>query len=165
MKRKEKCKGEMSLPNNSQWVSFGEINVNPSIYQLIQCEKSPPQRLLFFLNRYISVYYYCPSQNQQKETSFTIALFAFCPSLPILAQSYHSQMGRMGKESDSKTKLVLEICSISTRSVLCVHHTLLSKPFIDWYCILGVSSLTFLVEENHTWVTFYDAKFLHIGFS
>ncbi|KAG5101364.1 hypothetical protein AAZX31_17G028500 [Glycine max] len=50
-------------------------------------------------------------------------------------------MGRMGKESDSKTKLVLEICSISTRSVLCVHHTLLSKPFIDWYCILGV-------EEN-----------------
>lgn len=53
-------------------------------------------------------------------------------------------MGRMGQESDSKTKLVLEICSISTRSVVCVH-TLLTKPsnptFVDWYCILGV-------EEN-----------------
>ncbi|KAL2338997.1 hypothetical protein Fmac_013443 [Flemingia macrophylla] len=53
-------------------------------------------------------------------------------------------MGRMGQESDSKAKLVLEICSISTRSVLCVH-TLFSRPanatFVDWYCILGV-------EEN-----------------
>ncbi|XP_061349148.1 uncharacterized protein LOC133294484 [Gastrolobium bilobum] len=53
-------------------------------------------------------------------------------------------MGRMGQESDSKTQLVLEICSISTRSVVCVHR-LVSNPhkatFIDWYCILGV-------EEN-----------------
>ncbi|KAG2398411.1 hypothetical protein LR48_Vigan635s011500 [Vigna angularis] len=50
----------------------------------------------------------------------------------------------MGQESDHKTQLVLEICSISTRSLGCVH-TLLSNPakppFIDWYCILGV-------EEN-----------------
>ncbi|RDX69027.1 hypothetical protein CR513_51916, partial [Mucuna pruriens] len=53
-------------------------------------------------------------------------------------------MGRMGQESDYKTQLVLEVCSIPTRSVLCVH-TLVSSPakppFIDWYCILGV-------EEN-----------------
>ncbi|XP_004508186.1 uncharacterized protein [Cicer arietinum] len=50
----------------------------------------------------------------------------------------------MGQESDSKAKLVLEICSISTRSASCVHR-ILSNPtnttFIDWYCILGV-------EEN-----------------
>ncbi|ESW10945.1 hypothetical protein PHAVU_009G252000 [Phaseolus vulgaris] len=50
----------------------------------------------------------------------------------------------MGQQSDYKTQLVLEVCSISTRSVVCVH-TLLSNPakppFIDWYCILGV-------EEN-----------------
>ncbi|CAI8610700.1 unnamed protein product [Vicia faba] len=50
----------------------------------------------------------------------------------------------MGQESDSKARLVLEICSISTRSATCVH-TILSNPtkttFIDWYCILGV-------EEN-----------------
>ncbi|XP_027338293.1 uncharacterized protein LOC113852254 [Abrus precatorius] len=50
----------------------------------------------------------------------------------------------MGQESDHKTRLVLEICSISSRSVICVHR-LISNPakasFIDWYCILGV-------EEN-----------------
>ncbi|KAL5065468.1 hypothetical protein RYX36_027205 [Vicia faba] len=50
----------------------------------------------------------------------------------------------MGQETDSKARLVLEICSISTRSATCVH-TILSNPtkttFIDWYCILGV-------EEN-----------------
>ncbi|KAK2358313.1 DNAJ heat shock N-terminal domain-containing protein [Trifolium repens] len=50
----------------------------------------------------------------------------------------------MGQESDSKSKLVIEICSISTRSASCVHR-ILSNPtkttFIDWYCILGV-------EEN-----------------
>ncbi|ESW26311.1 hypothetical protein PHAVU_003G108500 [Phaseolus vulgaris] len=54
-------------------------------------------------------------------------------------------MGRMGQDSDPKSKLVLEICSISTRSVVCAHHTFLSKPanatFVDWYCIIGV-------EEN-----------------
>ncbi|KAI9123044.1 hypothetical protein K1719_005933 [Acacia pycnantha] len=56
-------------------------------------------------------------------------------------------MGRMGQqeESDLKTRLVLDICSMSTRSVVCVHR-LLSNPanppsFIDWYHILGV-------EEN-----------------
>ncbi|XP_028751612.1 pre-mRNA-splicing factor cwf23-like [Neltuma alba] len=55
-------------------------------------------------------------------------------------------MGRMGQEEpDLKTQLVLDICSISTRSVVCVHR-LLSNPakptsFIDWYHILGV-------EEN-----------------
>ncbi|KAF7837782.1 Chaperone protein dnaJ 49 [Senna tora] len=52
----------------------------------------------------------------------------------------------MGQESDVKAQLVLEICSISTRSVVCVHRLLSnpSKPsssFIDWYHILGV-------EEN-----------------
>ncbi|KAJ1395325.1 DnaJ domain containing protein [Sesbania bispinosa] len=51
----------------------------------------------------------------------------------------------MGQESDSKAKLVLEICSISMRSGLCAHRHLPSPPanatFIDWYCILGV-------EEN-----------------
>ncbi|OIW00130.1 hypothetical protein TanjilG_29120 [Lupinus angustifolius] len=53
-------------------------------------------------------------------------------------------MGRKGEESDSKTQLVLEICSISTRSVVCVHKHVSStakETFIDWYCILGV-------EEN-----------------
>ncbi|KAK7264668.1 hypothetical protein RJT34_32278 [Clitoria ternatea] len=53
-------------------------------------------------------------------------------------------MGRMGQESDSKAKLVLEICSISTRSVVCVHRLVSNPPkatFVDWYCILGV-------EEN-----------------
>ncbi|KAI4346274.1 hypothetical protein L6164_013340 [Bauhinia variegata] len=50
----------------------------------------------------------------------------------------------MGQESDSKSQLVSEICSISTRSVLCVHRFIPNPenaPFIDWYCILGV-------EEN-----------------
>ncbi|KAI4338310.1 hypothetical protein L6164_016651 [Bauhinia variegata] len=48
-------------------------------------------------------------------------------------------MGRMGQDSDSKTQLVLEICAISKRSVLCVHRFLPeNSPFIDWYCILGV---------------------------
>ncbi|KAK7303743.1 hypothetical protein RJT34_14656 [Clitoria ternatea] len=48
----------------------------------------------------------------------------------------------MGQESDHKTQLVLEVCSISTRSVVCVHRLVSkSNPFIDWYCILGV-------EEN-----------------
>ncbi|KHN26518.1 dnaJ-related protein rsp1-like [Glycine soja] len=52
---------------------------------------------------------------------------------------------RMGQDqSDYKTQLVLEVCSISTRSVVCVHRHVSNhaKPsFIDWYCILGV-------EEN-----------------
>ncbi|KAK7412913.1 hypothetical protein VNO78_04668 [Psophocarpus tetragonolobus] len=50
-------------------------------------------------------------------------------------------MGRMGQESDYKTQLVLEVCSISTRSVACVHRLVLNPskpPFIDWYCILRV---------------------------
>ncbi|KAJ1407689.1 DnaJ domain containing protein [Sesbania bispinosa] len=50
----------------------------------------------------------------------------------------------MGQESDSKTQLVLKICSISTRSVVCIHKLVSNPskaPFIDWYCILGV-------EEN-----------------
>ncbi|KEH32313.1 putative DnaJ domain-containing protein [Medicago truncatula] len=47
----------------------------------------------------------------------------------------------MGQESDSKAKLVLEICSISTRSASCVHRIPTKTIFIDWYCILGV-------EEN-----------------
>ncbi|KAH1147199.1 hypothetical protein GLYMA_15G146900v4 [Glycine max] len=51
----------------------------------------------------------------------------------------------MGQESDYKTQLVLEVCSISTRSVVCVHRHVsnhhVKPPFIDWYCILGV-------EEN-----------------
>ncbi|OIV91687.1 hypothetical protein TanjilG_26540 [Lupinus angustifolius] len=53
-------------------------------------------------------------------------------------------MGTMGQESDYKTKLVLDICSISTRSVACVHRLVSNQDkvsFIDWYCILGV-------EEN-----------------
>ncbi|MED6127301.1 hypothetical protein PIB30_086801 [Stylosanthes scabra] len=50
----------------------------------------------------------------------------------------------MGQESDYKTQLVLEICSISTRSVVCVNHRHVPNktkkpPFIDWYCILGVA--------------------------
>ncbi|CAJ2662293.1 dnaJ-related protein rsp1-like [Trifolium pratense] len=47
----------------------------------------------------------------------------------------------MGQESDYKTQLVLDICSISKRSILCVHTIFSNIPFIDWYCILGV-------EEN-----------------
>ncbi|KAK7246354.1 hypothetical protein RIF29_41221 [Crotalaria pallida] len=51
----------------------------------------------------------------------------------------------MGQESDYKTKLVLDICSISTTSVVCVHRLVSNPaakaPFIDWYSILGV-------EEN-----------------
>ncbi|XP_057729486.1 meiotically up-regulated gene 184 protein [Arachis stenosperma] len=54
-------------------------------------------------------------------------------------------MGIMGQDSDSKTQLVLQICSIATRSVVCAHRFLSNSPnpssFIDWYCILGV-------EEN-----------------
>ncbi|MED6219423.1 hypothetical protein PIB30_035727 [Stylosanthes scabra] len=49
----------------------------------------------------------------------------------------------MGQESDYKTQLVLKICSISTRSDVCVHRLVPNKtnkpPFIDWYCILGVA--------------------------
>ncbi|XP_020238499.1 dnaJ homolog subfamily C member 17 [Cajanus cajan] len=50
-------------------------------------------------------------------------------------------MGKMGQESDYKTQLVLEVCSISTRSIVCVHRLVSNNskpPFIDWYCILGV---------------------------
>ncbi|GAU33854.1 hypothetical protein TSUD_393620 [Trifolium subterraneum] len=47
----------------------------------------------------------------------------------------------MGQESNYKTQLVLDICSISKRSILCVHTLFSNAPFIDWYCILGV-------EEN-----------------
>lgn len=61
----------------------------------------------------------------------------------------------MGQQSDYKTQLVLEVCSISTRSVVCVH-TLLSNPakppFIDWYCILGVSISSFFFYENANFV-------------
>ncbi|CAJ1963324.1 unnamed protein product [Sphenostylis stenocarpa] len=63
-------------------------------------------------------------------------------------EQHNFDVSIMGQESD-KTQLVLEVCSISTRSVLCVH-TIVSNPdeppFIDWYCILGV-------EENAGLVT------------
>ena len=50
----------------------------------------------------------------------------------------------MGQESDFKTQLVLEICSISARTVLCVHRLVSKAPFVDWYHILGVSSSFFM---------------------
>lgn len=43
------------------------------------------------------------------------------------------------EESDYKTKLVLDICSISNRSIRCVHTVFSNAPFVDWYYILGVS--------------------------
>ncbi|XP_050239900.1 uncharacterized protein LOC126688985 [Quercus robur] len=53
-------------------------------------------------------------------------------------------MARVGQESDFKPCLVTQICSISTRSIACIHRqgcSLVKSPFIDWYHILGV-------EEN-----------------
>jgi hypothetical protein len=50
-------------------------------------------------------------------------------------------MGRGGQDSDFKTHLVTEICSISTRSVACIHRHgfgALKSRFIDWYRVLGV---------------------------
>ncbi|XP_021674206.2 uncharacterized protein LOC110660271 isoform X2 [Hevea brasiliensis] len=48
----------------------------------------------------------------------------------------------MGKESDTvKSQLVLEICSLSTRSISCSHrHNFrpVKSHFIDWYRLLGV---------------------------
>ncbi|CAI8590144.1 unnamed protein product [Vicia faba] len=45
------------------------------------------------------------------------------------------------EKSDYKTKLVLDICSISNHSIRCLHTLFSNASFIDWYCILGV-------EEN-----------------
>ncbi|KAF5465428.1 hypothetical protein F2P56_015439 [Juglans regia] len=53
-------------------------------------------------------------------------------------------MGRVGKESDLKSHLVTEICSISTRPVSCTHRhgrSPFKSHLIDWYRVLGV-------EEN-----------------
>ncbi|EXC23286.1 Chaperone protein dnaJ 49 [Morus notabilis] len=52
-------------------------------------------------------------------------------------------MGKMGQESDIKSQLVAQICSISSRSNACVHRHLFNRPkssptFIDWYLLLGV---------------------------
>ncbi|KAF4355613.1 hypothetical protein F8388_013030 [Cannabis sativa] len=55
-------------------------------------------------------------------------------------------MGKVGQESDFKTQLVVEICSISTghSSNTCVHRQHCNQPnnnklpFIDWYRIIGV---------------------------
>ncbi|XP_012453243.1 uncharacterized protein LOC105775258 isoform X1 [Gossypium raimondii] len=55
-------------------------------------------------------------------------------------------MGRIGFESllDSKSQLVLEICSISTTNPIACSHRhhiehLVKSPFIDWYRLLGVA--------------------------
>lgn len=47
----------------------------------------------------------------------------------------------MGEESEIKTQLVAEICSISSRSNACIHRQHFNQPkspFIDWYLLLGV---------------------------
>lgn len=131
----------------------GEINVNLSIFsqlvcshQLIQCQKSPPQSLLFFLNRLHPLPFFLfitnpLKTNKKKPPSLFVtpcSRFVLHFQIPII--TFYSQMGQ---ESDSKAKLVLEICSISTRSAACVHRLVSNPPkatFIDWYCILGVSS-------------------------
>lgn len=50
-------------------------------------------------------------------------------------------MGRVSKESDLKSHLVTEICSISTRPVSCTHRhgrSPFKSHLIDWYRVLGV---------------------------
>ncbi|KAF8392642.1 hypothetical protein HHK36_022991 [Tetracentron sinense] len=51
-------------------------------------------------------------------------------------------MARVGEESDLKSKLVTEVCSISTRSIACAHRRRrcypMKSPFIDWYLLLRV---------------------------
>ncbi|KAJ8766419.1 hypothetical protein K2173_022478 [Erythroxylum novogranatense] len=47
----------------------------------------------------------------------------------------------MGPESDSKSKLVVQICSFSTSLIACKHRQIygsVSSRFIDWYRLLGV---------------------------
>ncbi|KAK7329493.1 hypothetical protein VNO77_23663 [Canavalia gladiata] len=88
--------------------------------------------------------------SKEKQANTTFNSLYICNPFPLHVLSvllYHMslQMWRkMGQESDYKTQLVLEVCSISTRSVICVHRLVSNPakaPFIDWYCILGV-------EEN-----------------
>lgn len=52
-------------------------------------------------------------------------------------------MGKLGQESAFKSRLVTEICSISSLSNGCIHrhirsHSSKSSPFIDWYRLLEV---------------------------
>ncbi|XP_062108671.1 pre-mRNA-splicing factor cwf23 [Humulus lupulus] len=71
-------------------------------------------------------------------------LFFSLPFSPFLSlsPSLFGEMGKVGQESDFKTQLVAEICSISTGSNACVHRQHCSQanklPFIDWYRIIGV---------------------------
>ncbi|KAK6265347.1 hypothetical protein QUC31_016184 [Theobroma cacao] len=50
-------------------------------------------------------------------------------------------MGRVGLESDAKSQLVLEICSMSGTPIACSHRHHFNNPvkshFIDWYRVLG----------------------------
>ncbi|PKH76189.1 hypothetical protein CRG98_050031, partial [Punica granatum] len=47
----------------------------------------------------------------------------------------------MGELDADKTRLTIEICSISKRAIWCAHshnYDRRKAPFIDWYHILGV---------------------------
>jgi len=69
----------------------------------------------------------------------------------VISSIPFSALSKMGLESETKkSQLVLEICSLSTLSVACVHRHRSSSygpvesHFIDWYRILGVRVLIFL---------------------
>lgn len=114
-----------------EMLPYGEINVNLSIsfYLFVVPTNWSTSKKIYSV---MHVRYYTDIENKHHLSLYLIPFFLFT-----------SDHTRMGQESDHKTQLVLEICSISTRSLGCVH-TLLSNhpskpPFIDWYCILGVS--------------------------
>lgn len=113
----------------------------------------------FFLTAPLSF----PKKKRKKKSHSLILVqvfFKFC------------QMGIFDKEdSDMKSKLVLEICSISTTAIGCAHRRI-SPPspaeshFIDWYRLLGVSFSSFLdlyVDQSSSgYLSFIqDFKFLH----
>ncbi|XP_077218296.1 uncharacterized protein LOC143852663 [Tasmannia lanceolata] len=49
-------------------------------------------------------------------------------------------MGKLSKESDYRSQLVMEICSMSSSSATCAHHGfhLKKSAFIDWYLLLSI---------------------------
>ncbi|XP_077247406.1 uncharacterized protein LOC143887187 [Tasmannia lanceolata] len=48
-------------------------------------------------------------------------------------------MGKMREESDCRSQLVMEICTMSSISATCAHHRHTKKPsFVDWYLLLQI---------------------------
>jgi len=157
----------MSFPNTSQSVPFGENNVNLSISLNLSVPTNWSNVEYLLRNGCYFSLTSASLENQRKGTTFRISNNPYSRFvLDFQYSRYHItlKMGRMGQDSDPKSKLVLEICSISTRSVVCVHHKLLSESanttFVDWYCILGVSSLPFLFKQ-----TVYRFSFMMQTFS